>query len=55
MAEDLCKCKAHDDANEDSHHTAADHRSDCRSWPPCGGCWSCMAMTVVHWEDARRG
>lgn len=53
----LCRCKAHMDDEPVSHHTEADHKHDCWSWPPCGGCWSCMAMTVDYWqgrEEARR-
>jgi hypothetical protein len=51
--EPLCRCKAHMGGEPDSHHTEADHKHDCWSWPPCGGCWSCMAMTVAYWEARR--
>jgi hypothetical protein len=49
----LCRCKAHMDDEPTSHHTEADHKRDCWSWPPCGGCWSCIAMTAAHWEACR--
>ena len=45
--DELCTCAAQDDEHP---HTVGDHRSDCTGWPPCGGCWSCIAMTVHHWR-----
>ena len=51
----LCRCKAHMDDEPVSHHTEADHKHDCWSWPPCGGCWSCIAMTVDYWQARTNG
>jgi hypothetical protein len=47
---ELCRCKAHMDDEPMSHHTKADHKQDCWTAMPCGGCWSCMAATVHYWE-----
>lgn len=50
----LCTCAAFDPAHPDeSAHTLDDHRSDCSTQPPCGGCWSCMAMTAARWATNR--
>ena len=53
--DELCHCLAHMDDEPTSHHTAADHRSDCSGGFPdvCGGCWGCLAATVRYWEARR--
>lgn len=55
--EGFCTCLA---AEDPFPHTPEDHKFDCYTPPPCGGCYRCLAMQVAYYrmleqEEERNG